>query len=96
MTAWPAEEGWPYPDSLGDFVDPDGEADDDLLSVRTDLHLFDSLDELEREVVSARFGLRGHETRTVAELHDDLGVADREIERALLSGLEKLRSHLSA
>lgn len=96
MTAWPAEEGWPYPDALGDLVDIAGEADDDLLSVRTDAHLFDSLDALEREVVAARFGLRGHATRSVDELHHDLGVADLEIERALLSGLEKLRGHLSA
>ena len=96
MTLWAAEDGWPYPDALGDFVDLAGEADDDLLSVRADTHLFDSLDPLEREVVAAQFGLRGHEQRTVAQLHDDLGLTDAAIETALGSGLEKLRIHLSA
>ena len=44
MTMWAAEDGWPYPDALGDFVDLAGEADDDLLSVTADTHLFDTLD----------------------------------------------------
>ena len=96
MTLWPAEDGWPYPDALGDLVDVAGEADDDLLSVRTDTHLFDSLDSLEREVVAARFGLRGHEVRTVHELHDELGLPDAAIDTALGSGLAKLRLHLSS
>ena len=96
MTLWAAEDGWPYPDALGDFVDLAGEADDDLLSVTVDTHLLDSLDPLEREVVSAQFGLRGHELRTAAQLHDDLGLSDATIASALGSGLEKLRIHLSA
>lgn len=96
MTLWAVEDGWPYPDSLGDFVDLAGEADDDLLSVTVDTHLLDSLDPIEREVVSAQFGLRGHAVRTVAELHDDLGLPDVAIQSALGSGLEKLRHHLSA
>jgi DNA-directed RNA polymerase sigma subunit (sigma70/sigma32) len=95
MTLWPAEDGWPYPDSLGDFVDVAGEADDDLVSMRADTHLFDSLDSLEREVISARFGLRGHQMRTAAELHSDLGLPDADIEGAFGSGLAKLRTHLS-
>jgi DNA-directed RNA polymerase sigma subunit (sigma70/sigma32) len=96
MTLWAVEDGWPYPDSLGDFVDVAGEADDDLLSVTVDTHLLDSLDPLEREVVSAQFGLRGHEVRTVEQLHDDLGIDDVDLQSALGSGLEKLRIHLSA
>lgn len=95
MILWPAEDGWPYPDALGDLVDIAGEADDDLLSVRTDTHLFDTLDGLEREVVAARFGLQGHEVRTLQELHTDLGLTDAAIQEALGSGLEKLRNHLS-
>ena len=46
--------------------------------------------------MSAQFGLRGHELRTVAQLHDDLGLTDAAIASALGSGLEKLRIHLSA
>ena len=96
MTLWAAEDGWPYPDALGDFVDVAGEADDDLLSVTVDTHLLDSLDPLEREVVSAQFGLRGHALRTLDQLHDDLGLPDRDLQSALGSGLDKLRIHLSA
>lgn len=96
MILWPAEDGWPYPDALGDLVDIAGETDDDLLSVRTDTHLFDTLDGLEREVVAARFGLQGHEVRTIQELHADLGLTDAAIQEALGSGLEKLRNHLTA
>ena len=96
MTLWAAEDGWPYPDALGDFVDLTSEADDDLLSVTVDTHLLDSLDPIEREVVSAQFGLHGHAVRTIHELHDDLGLPDGDIESALGTGLEKLRIHLSA
>ncbi|HVF32005.1 MAG TPA: hypothetical protein VM933_03110 [Acidimicrobiales bacterium] len=96
MTLWPAEDGWPYPDALGDLVDVAGEADDDLLAVRVDTHLFDTLSDLEREVIAARFGLRGHEMRTMTQLHDDLGVADDDLRDAYADGLEKLRLHLSS
>ena len=95
MTLWAAEDGWPYPDALGDFVDLDGEPDDDLLSIAVDTHLLDSLDPIEREVVSARFGLQGHELRTMKQLRADLGMPRDDIRSALGSGLEKLRIHLS-
>lgn len=95
MTLWPAEDGWPYPDALGDLVDLAGEADDDLLAVRVDTHLFDSLTDLEREVIAARFGLQGHSVRTMTELRGDLGVDGDDIRHAYADGLEKLRIHLS-
>ena len=95
MTLWAAEDGWPYPDALGDLVDVAGEADDDLLSVMVDRHLLDSLDPVEREVVLARFGLQGHEVRTMKQLRSDLHLPRGEIRDALGSGLEKLRIHLS-
>jgi DNA-directed RNA polymerase sigma subunit (sigma70/sigma32) len=93
---WPAEEGWPYPDALGDIVDITKDSDDDLFSITNDTHLLDSLDPLEREVVSARFGLRGHEVRTMKQLHADLGLPRNDLKLALGSGLAKLRTHLSA
>ena len=96
MTLWAAEDGWPYPDALGDFIDLAGEADDDLLSVAVDTHLFDTLDSVEREVVAARFGLHGHEIRTMKQLRADLGMPNDDIRSALGSGLEKLRIHLTA
>ena len=96
MTLWAAEDGWPYPDALGDLVDVAGEADDDLLSVTVDRHLLDSLDPVEREVVLARFGLQGHEVRTMKQLRCVLHLPRDEIRDALGSGLEKLRIHLSS
>jgi RNA polymerase nonessential primary-like sigma factor len=95
MTLWAVEDGWPYPDALGDLVDLAGEADDDLLAVRVDTHLLDSLSELEREVIAARFGLRGHPVRTMIELGSDLGVGSDDLRSAYAEGLEKLRIHLS-
>ncbi len=96
MTLWPAEDGWPYPDALGDLVDVGGEADDDLVAIRVDTHLFDDLSDLEREVIAARFGLRGHAIRTMTQLRGDLGVGGDRLRSAYGSGLEKLRLHLSA
>lgn len=92
---WPAEDGWPYPDALGDLVDIEGGPDDDLLSITADSHLLDSLDPLERAVVVGRFGLNGHEVRTMKQLHAELGVPRSDIKVALGSGLAKLRARLS-
>ena len=94
MTRWASEDGWPYPDALGDLVEVGGEVDDDLLSVRADRHLFDSLNGLEREVVAARFGLAGHEFRSMKQLCGDLGLPRHDVKMALGSGLAKLRTHL--
>lgn len=96
MTLWSVEDGWPYPDALGDLVDVGGEADDDLVAVRVDTHLLDSLSDLEREVIAARFGLRGHPVRTMSELGADLGIEGDDLDSAYRHGLEKLRIHLSA
>lgn len=94
---WPSEDGWPYPDPAGaEWVDPATAADDDdLLCARFDTHLLDELEPLERQVLSARFGLDGHTIRTVAQLHDDLGVSTADVESILTSGLSKLRLRLS-
>lgn len=93
---WPADDGWPYPDAQGDLVDVESGADDELLSLMNDIHLLDSLEPIEREVVSARFGLRGHEMRTMKQLQGDLGLPRNDLRLALGSGLAKLRSRLSA
>ena len=93
---WPAEDGWPYPDGEGDTVDVAGEADDDLLSVIADRHLLDDLDPLEREVITASFGLGGTEMRSIPQLRSELGVPADAIEGAMGSGLAKIRAHLQA
>ncbi|HET7651531.1 MAG TPA: sigma factor-like helix-turn-helix DNA-binding protein [Acidimicrobiales bacterium] len=93
---WPSEDGWPYPDTAAEWVDPETAADDDdLLSVRFDARLLDGLDPLERQVLSARYGLDGHTVRTVGELHDDLGMSTGDVETLLASGLTKLRTRLA-
>lgn len=93
---WPAEDGWPYPD-------PDGEAgaalaedpiDDDLLAVRMDGHFLDRLDAVERQVITAAFGLEGEPLRTIPQLHDELGLSNTQLEGAMGTGLAKLRAQL--
>jgi hypothetical protein len=96
MTLWPAEDGWPYPDALGDFVDLAGEADDHLVAVRVDNHHFDGHTELQREVIAPPFGLPGHEVRTMSQLHLETGIPGPDLRHAYADGLEKLRAHLSA
>ena len=96
---WPGDGGWPYPDSDGEVADAAEDLgagfDDDLMSVHAlSAHLFDGLDPLEREVLSARFGLDGSPVRSMKELHRDLGVARSDLRMALGSGLAKVRSHL--
>jgi DNA-directed RNA polymerase sigma subunit (sigma70/sigma32) len=93
---WPNDDGWPYPDSVGEWPDEAGDMDDDLLSLRAGPpHLFDDLDPLERKVITSRFGLDGATPRTMKELHNDLGVTRADLREALGSGLAKLRTQLS-
>lgn len=94
---WPAEDGWPYPDGEGDQIDVRGESDDDLLALVNDRrHVLDGLDPVERRVVTSSFGLGGVEVRTITELRDELGVSDDLLERAMGSGLAKIKAHLEA
>ena len=92
---WLADEGWPYTDADLEVVDLTAEVDDDLLSLRTDTHLFDDLDPLERRLIDARFGLEGAAVRSMKELHRELGLPREDLRVALGSGLAKLRAHLA-
>jgi DNA-directed RNA polymerase sigma subunit (sigma70/sigma32) len=91
---WPTADGWPYADAGPEEIDVGAEADDDLLSLEAP-HLFDDLSSLEREVIDARFGLRGTPVRSMKQLHSDLGVPRADLRVALGSGLAKLRDHLA-
>ncbi len=94
---YPAEGGWPYADGEPEQVDLDASVDDDILSLRTThAHLFDTLDPLERRVVTAHYGLDGADPRSMKELHADLGLSRAEVREALAGGLAKLRIHLNA
>lgn len=91
------EGGWPYADGKTEQVDLDAMVDDDILSLRTtNAHLFDTLEPLERRVVTAHYGLDGAPARSMKELHADLGLTRAEVREALAGGLAKLRLHLNA
>ena len=93
---WPSEDGWPYPDSDLDVIDPSGSVeDDDLLCLRSGrARLFGRLDALERQVITARFGLDGERPRSLREIHDSTGLLPSEALAAMGSGLAKLRAQL--
>ncbi len=94
---WPNDDGWPYPDGEREQADPEAAIDDDALLLKaTPPHLFDTLAPLERQVVTARYGLDGSPPRSVKELHSELGLTRAEVREALVGGLAKLRTHLRA
>jgi DNA-directed RNA polymerase sigma subunit (sigma70/sigma32) len=94
---WPAEDGWPYPDTAAEMVDLTAESDDDLLSLRIPPpHLFDDLDPLERRIITSHYGLEGQSPRTMKQLHAELGMSRSDLRDVLGSGLEKLRGQLRA
>jgi DNA-directed RNA polymerase sigma subunit (sigma70/sigma32) len=94
---WPSEDGWPYPDAEAETPDPAAAVDDDALLLRmTPAHLFDTLEPLERQVITAHYGLDGAPPRSMKELHHDLGLSRADLREALGGGLAKLRATLGA
>lgn len=97
MTAyWPTEDGWPYHDEGREEVDFAANVDDEVLSLRVERHLLDSLDPLERQVIEGHYGLAGTAPRSMKQLRTDLGVARSDLRDALGTGLSKLRTHLTS
>lgn len=92
---WPAEDGWPYPDTGPEITDPDAVVDDELLSLQVPSpHLFDQLDAVERQVITTHYGLGGGPVRNMKQLHTDTGLSRAELRQVLGSGLDKLRTQL--
>lgn len=92
---WP-EDGWPYPDSAAEQADLDWVVDEDAVVLRTaGKHLFDVLEPLERQVVTAHYGLDGAPPRSMKQLHHDTGLSRNDLRDALGEGLAKLRSSLA-
>jgi DNA-directed RNA polymerase sigma subunit (sigma70/sigma32) len=95
-----SEDGWPYGDDGDDAeplepIDLRSYADDDLVALHAlPTHALTGLTEMERLVVSARFGLDGHEPRTLRELHYELGISRARVSHTLADGLDKLRGVL--
>lgn len=99
--SWPADEGWPYADASEedgpDQPDLEADVDDDIVAIHaTGAHLFDGLGELERAVLTARFGLDGSQPRTMREIQRETGLPRAALRTALGDGLTKVRTHLSA
>jgi DNA-directed RNA polymerase sigma subunit (sigma70/sigma32) len=93
---WASDEGWPYPDSDPELVDLNSEADDDLAALRAaGTRILSHLDQLEREVVTARFGLDGHGARSMKEIRAMTGLDHAHIRETMGSALEKLRADLA-
>jgi DNA-directed RNA polymerase sigma subunit (sigma70/sigma32) len=101
--SWPSDEGWPYPDDdadagtdqLEELVDVAAGTDDDLVALHAAAsHLFDTLAPVERAVITARFGLDGHEPLSIREIQHDLGLPRAELRVALGDGLSKLRQQV--
>lgn len=97
-----SEDGWPYPDDddLEEQLEPidlRSEADDDLVSLHALRHdAVIDLTRAERVVIAYRFGFDGHPPRTLAQLHEHLGMSHEEIRVSLVQGLDKLRSRLNS
>ncbi len=92
---WP-EDGWPYPDSKREQPDLDSNIDDDAMVVRgMGSRLFEFLEPLERQVITAHYGLDGSPPRTMKELHHEMGLPRADLREALASGLAKLRTTLA-
>ncbi|HVF14790.1 MAG TPA: hypothetical protein VM942_09345 [Acidimicrobiales bacterium] len=93
---WPAEGGWPYPDSEMELVDPDGWLDEDAIALRASPPRLDALEPLERQVIVAHYGIDGSPPRTMKQLHHDLDVPRTDLRIALAAGLAKLRTDFRA
>jgi DNA-directed RNA polymerase sigma subunit (sigma70/sigma32) len=94
---WPTDAGWPYPDGRTEAEEVGDQVDDDLIALQAGRpSLFARLTQLERDVVTLRYGLDGEEARTMAELRDKMGISKHEVRDVLGSGLAKLRQTLGA
>ena len=101
---WPGDTGWPEieadeqeDDGLLEWVeDPTAELDEDALCLHAPPpHLWDELDETERRVLAACFGLDGEPARSMRQVHDDLGLSRTQVRASLVSALTKLRHRLA-
>lgn len=94
---WPAEDGWPYPDTGPEVADPQGEVDVDLLDIHArSPRLFAALDAVERQVITRHYGLDGAQPCSMKQLHNETGMSRAELREALGSGLGKLRMQLGS
>ena len=74
-------------------LDPAIEVQESNLMVRLD-GLLDELPEKQREVVSRRFGLRGHDTSTLEEVGKAVGLTRERVRQIQMEALKRLRRGL--
>jgi hypothetical protein len=94
---FPTDDGWPYPDLPRGFDDPADadEVDLDALELRADPHAFESLDPIEYQLVTRRFGFNGP-AMSMKELAHDLGWSHSQTRDVLGAAIDKLRTRLTA
>ncbi len=94
-SGWQSDEGWPYADPAHELADPVNEPDWDVLAVHADRDkLFACLDEKERAVVMARFGMDGGEAQSMKEIRRSTGLDHTEARLTLGSAIAKMRACL--
>ena len=90
------EDGLLYPDSKAELHDLDANIDEDAIVLRGLVpRLFELRDPLERQVITAHYGLDGSPPRTMKQLHHEMGLPRAELREALAGGLAKLRTTLA-
>ncbi len=79
-------------DTLADvrIPDPAMQVQDDDMRVNLD-HWLESLPDKQREVLSRRFGLRGHEVATLEEVGEEIGLTRERVRQIQVDGLRRLR-----
>lgn len=70
--------------------DPALQVQDDDMRMNLD-HWLETLPEKQREVLSRRFGLRGHEVATLEEVGEEIGLTRERVRQIQVDGLRRLR-----
>lgn len=70
--------------------DPAMQVQDDDMRVNLD-HWLEALPDKQREVLSRRFGLRGHEVATLEEVGEEIGLTRERVRQIQVDGLRRLR-----
>ncbi|MDP2226742.1 MAG: RNA polymerase sigma factor RpoS [Moraxellaceae bacterium] len=75
--------------------DPADDVQDEDMRMSLDAWL-DELPEKQREVLSRRFGLRGHEVATLEEVGEEIGLTRERVRQIQVDGLKRMRDLLEA
>ena len=73
------------------IIDPAQQVQDDDIRASLDGWL-DQLPEKQREVLSRRFGLRGHEVATLEEVGEEIGLTRERVRQIQVDALKRLRA----